>query len=49
LTGSRASLILDAVDGSGGGGLGGFLPAFLLVSSLVLAGAYAVRRRRLHQ
>ena len=49
LTGSRASLILDAVDGSGGGGLGGFLPAFMLVSALALAGAYAVRRRRLHQ
>jgi hypothetical protein len=49
LTGSRASLIFDAVDGSGGGGLGGFLPAFMLVSALALAGAYAARRRRLHQ
>lgn len=46
--GSPASLILDAVGGRGGGGLGTFLPAFMLASAVAFAGAYAVRRRRPH-
>jgi hypothetical protein len=46
--GSPASLILDAVGGSGSSGVGGLLPSFLLVSALAAAGAYAIRRRRLH-
>jgi hypothetical protein len=47
-SGSPASLLLDAVGGHDGGGLGPSLPAFMLVSALGVAGAYAVRRRRMH-
>jgi hypothetical protein len=44
---SPASLVLDAVGGQGAGGLGAFLPAFMLLSALALAGTYVVRRRRM--
>lgn len=43
--GSAASLVFDAVAGHGGGGLGIFLPGFMLVSALGVA-ALVVRRRR---